>query len=369
LSGGIDSRVIAGCMHRITGGSLHTVAWGINEDIAGSDTFVARQVADLLHSDHHFARRESEHLQRDIGEMIYRVDGLITDPASHSNELSIMRRIRNEFGGLYVLRGEECFGHASEPLCDEEALGQWGIAPLGDHLRVESLLNPSKLPELREHSTQLIQALCDSCPSENFTDRRDYFYFAVRLFHYHSRSAYCKRTVVDVRNPWLDPELLEFLATLPVHYRINRDLYKKTVAKMFPELMAVPPASRSSLENWSEIVQKDMTLQQFLKTNLIDKPNSLHELLNPGAVRALYEQAVQPGGTRSSFKQRAKNATKDFLRTRAPQLYRSLKPALMTKIKTKEIRGEELLFRMLILKLWFDQFVDGQAMPEDFWRN
>jgi hypothetical protein len=38
----------------------------------------------------------------------------------------------------------------------------------------------------------------------------------------------------------------------------------------------------------------------------------------------------------------------------------------MTRIKTKEIRGEELLFRMLILKLWFDQFVDGEAMPEAF---
>jgi len=366
LSGGIDSRAIAGCMHRITGESLHTIAWGINEDVPGSDTVVARQAANLLHTNHHFARRESEHLQRDIGEMIYRTDGLITDSASHSNELSIMRRIREEFGGRYVLRGEECFGHATEPRCDAEALGYWGIAPLSDHLRAQSLLNPAKLPRLLEHSERIVQELCDSCSSVNFTDRRDYFYFAVRQFHYHSRSAYCKRTVVDVRNPWMDQELLGFLQKLPVPYRIDRSLYRKTVASMFPELMGIPAATRNSLENWPEIIQRDRSLQRFLKTHLIDNPNSLHGILNPDAVRTLYEQAIQPGGTRSSLKHRTMKATKDFIRTRAPQLYRSLKPALMTRIKTKEIQGEELLFRLLILKLWFDQFVDGQAMPEDF---
>jgi asparagine synthetase B (glutamine-hydrolysing) len=366
LSGGIDSRAIAGCVHRLTPESLHTVSWGVNEDVAGSDTFVAREVAGLLHCDHRFARRSTEHFQRDIREMIYRTDGLITDSASHSSELSIMRRIREEFSGLYLLRGEECFGHAAEPTCDAEALGQWGIAPLGDHLRVESLLNPSKLPEFREHSTNIIKDLVDSCPSESIIDRRDYFYFAVRLFHYHSRSAYCKRTVIDVRNPWLDRELLEFLAVLPARHRIDRDLYKRSVRALFPELMAIPPATRNSLENWSEVVQKDRTMQQFLKTHLIEKPNSLHEILNPNAVRELYEQAIQPGGVRSSLKQRTMKTTKNFLRTWTPGLYQSIKPKLMTRIKTKEIRGEELLFRMLILKLWFDQFVDGEAMPEAF---
>ena len=200
-------------------------------------------------------------------------------------------------------------------------------------------------------------------------DRRDYFYFAVRLFHYHSRSAYCKRTVIDVRNPWLDRELLEFLAVLPVRYRIDREFYKRSVGALFPELMAIPPATRNSLENWSELLQKDTSLQQFLKTHLIEKPNSLHAILNPDAVRALYEQAIQPGGVRSSFKQRTMKATKDFLRQRVPGLYQAVKPKLMTKIKTKEIRGEELLFRLLILKLWFDQFLDGEAMPGDFRLN
>jgi hypothetical protein len=167
----------------------------------------------------------------------------------------------------------------------------------------------------------------------------------------------------------LDRDLLEFLAVLPVRYRIDREFYKSNVAALFPKLMAMPRATRNSLENWSQVLQTDKSLQHFMKMHLLDNPNSLYEILNPDAVRVLFEQAVQPGGVRSSFNQRTMKATKDFMRTRTPRLYQSVKPMLMTRIKTKEIRGEELLFRMLILKLWFDQFVDGEAMPGDFRLN
>jgi asparagine synthase (glutamine-hydrolysing) len=368
LSGGIDSRLIAGCVKQVGGGQLHTVSWGVNESLADSDTVIARQVAKFLGSDHHFARRESEHLQRDMGEMLYRIDGLNDDPVFHSNELCIMRRIREELGGLYVLRGEECFGHTPEPTCDLEALGHWGIARLEDQPRAEHLLNPSMVPEFRAHSGRIIQEMLDTCPSVDLTDRRDYFYFASRLFHYHSRSAYSKRTVVDVRNPWLDRELLEFLQTVPTRYRLNRYLYKKTGAKMFPELMAIPIARRNSLENWPEMIRKSAELQQFLKLHLIESRNHFHEILNPDAVRTLYNQTIKLGGSRASLKQQVLRAGKNFLRTRTPELYRRIKPSLMGKMETTQIQGEVLLLRMLLLNVWFDQFVDGHAEPKDFRR-
>ena len=214
LSGGIDSRLIAGCVSRITGGNLHTVSWGVDETLPNSDTFVARQVASFLGSRTTTLPAGSPSTSNATWQRCSSgLTELIDDPAVHSNELCIMRRIREEFGGLYVLRGEECFGHTPEPTCDLEALGHWGIARLQDHPRAERLLNPSKLPAFRDQFGRTMQGILDSCPSVNLTDRRDYFYFACRLFQYHSRSAYSKRTVVDVRNPWLDRELLEFLQT------------------------------------------------------------------------------------------------------------------------------------------------------------
>ncbi len=328
LSGGVDSRIIAGCIHRLTGEKMHTISWGLSEDLPDSDPARALEVARFLGADHHFVRREPANLEREMGEMIYRIDGLNTDPALHSNELSILRRMREELGGLYVLRGEEIFGTRPEALSDPEVLVAAGVARLEDNLGVERLLDPAKLPEFRDRSAQLIQGLLDACPCVNFTDRRDYFIFNVLQFHYHTRSAYFKRTVVDVRSPWMDREVMEFMATAPIRYRFNKYLYKKTVSAMFPELMAIPIAKRSNLENWPEMMQTNAALQQLLRTHLVDKRNSFHEILNSEGVRALYEQAIRPGGVRSSFKQRTLTAAKNFVRTRAPQLYRGIKPAL-----------------------------------------
>jgi hypothetical protein len=159
------------------------------------------------------------------------------------------------------------------------------------------------------------------------------------------------------------------MQTVPIRYRFNKYLYKKTAARVFPELMAIPIATRNSLENWPEKFQKSPDLQQFLKMHLIESRNSFHEILNLNAVRALYDRTIRPGGARLSFKQRTLKAGKSFLRTQAPQLYRRLKPVLMRRIAPTEIPGEVLLLRMVLLKVWFDQFVDGQAQPEEFWKR
>lgn len=368
LSGGIDSRMIAGCVHKLTGGNLRTVSWGVDDERPGSDAVTARLVAAHLGSDHHFARRETENLEHDLPEMLYRVDGLITDPASHSNELNIMRRIRGEFGGRYILRGEECFGHARTPGCDAEALGQWGIARLSDFPVLERILAKEKLPELRRKSDEIFESLIEGCLCESMTDRREYYYFNVRNFHYHTRSAYCKRTVVDVRNPWMDRDVLEFLNTLPARYRTDRYLYRKATRHMFPGLFEIPIATRGSLENWPALLRQDERLQGFLRANLMEERNGLHAMANAEAIGRLFTECVEHGRVRLSFKQRMVRAGKEYARSHVPGLYGILKPGLMTKVKTKEIAGSEILMRLLCLKVWNDEFVDGSVLPNVYTR-
>jgi asparagine synthetase B (glutamine-hydrolysing) len=365
LSGGIDSRMIAGCVHKLTGGNLHTVSWGADEELPGSDAVTARSVADYLKSDHHFIRREAEHLRRDMPEMLYRVDGLITDPVAHSNELNIMRRIRSELGGRYILRGEECFGHASTPSCDAEALAQWGIYRLSDTPCLEEVFDGAALAELRVANDSIYQSLIDSCPSESLTDRREYYYFNVRNFHYHTRSAYCKRTVLDVRNPWMDRDVLEFLNTLPARYRTDRYLYRRATKHMFPDLFEIPVATRNSLENWPRKLREDSDLQHFVRTNLIDSRNSLHELLDPAALGRVFGRAISSEPASTPHKRRLIRVGKEYLRRQMPGLYRRLKPGLMTRIKTREIAASEILLRLVSLKVWYDQFVDRVAAPTE----
>jgi len=359
LSGGIDSRMIAGCAHKLSGGNLRTVSWGSDEKLPGSDAVTARLVAEHLKSDHHFVRRQAEHLRRDMPEMLYRVDGLITDPIAHSNELNIMRHIRNQLGGLYILRGEECFGHASAPSCDAEALAQWGIYRLRDTPCLEQVLDKAALAELRENNDAIYQSLIDSCPCRSMTDRREYYYFNVRNFHYHTRSAYCKRTVLDVRNPWMDRDVLEFLNSLPARYRTDRYLYRKATTHMFPGLFEIPVATRNSLENWPQILRESTDLQSFMRMSLIESRSTLHQLLDPVEAENLLERSIHSRVAAVSPKLRLLRGGKDYLRRHMPGLYRRLKPQLMTKIKTREMAGSETLIRLVNLKTWYDQFIDA----------
>ena len=128
--------------------------------------------------------------------------------------------------------------------------------------------------------------------------------------------------------------------------------------------MLIPIASRNSLENWPQRFQNDADLQQFLRKHLFETQNSLHEILNPDAVRALYEQTIRPGGAHPSLKQRTMRAGKAFLRTHAPELYRQLKPSLMGIMEPTEIAGEMLLMASYVSR-FVRPFCGGHAGRED----
>ena len=360
LSGGVDSRAILLCLDRLSG-EKRSVSWGVEEGARDTDAGTARVIAERLGADHHFVRRQTELFEQDVPEMVYRIDGLNDDAAFHHNEMSAMRRIREEFGGRYVLRGEECFGPRPEARSDLEVLSAAGMHRLSDYPGTQQLLNPSLLPGFVERSTDRIQGLLNSCPAVDFTDRRDYFYFATRMVHYHTRSAYYKRTIVDVKNPWLDKDILKFMQTVPVKYRFLKYLYKKTLKVMFPDLMAVPIARTHNLENWPEVIRTNAGVQKFLRWHLLEDRNDFHELLNPDALRLLLEGALK-GASQPSLKERFIQGTKVTMRERTPRLYQKLKPMLIGKLASASVPADHLLFRLLISKLWFDMFVHGKRV-------
>ncbi len=354
LSGGVDSRAILGCLRRLSDGTLHSASWGVEEGGPETDAGTGKAVARFLGTDHRFIRRETERFTGDIAEMVYRIDGLNSDAAFHHNEMSAMRRIRDEFGGRSVLRGEECFGPRPEAASDLEVLSASGVLRLADYPGVVNLLAPPLRQDAVARNTAMVDHLLRVCPSKDFTDRRDQFYFAVRIFHYHTRSAYYKRTIVDVRNPWLDKEVLAFMQTVPVRYRFNKYLYKKTVRTMFPDLFRIPIASRNSLEDWPAVIRSTPEMQHFLRRHLVEERNPYHDLLHLPEVERLLAAAFT-GTARPGRKQQVLRFGKDILRRTTPGLYRRLKPALIGRIPAAGVPAHELLFRMLISKLWFDR--------------
>jgi asparagine synthetase B (glutamine-hydrolysing) len=355
LSGGVDSRGILACVRKLTDTPIKTVSWGTDETTEGADAWVGRQISKLLNTDHTFMRRESEHFTRDMTEMVHRIDGLNDDTAFHHNELSTMRRIRLELGADTIMRGEECFGPRPQVLSDAEVLISAGLFRLEDLPSVEAVLNPDLIPDLRRGCDEQLDLMLKNCPSEDFTDRRDHFYFMQRMVHYHSRSRYYKLSVLNVRDPWLDRDVLDFMQGVPIHYRFKKYLYHKTLHTMFPEIMAVPIAKKHSLEDWPRVLQQNAAMQHFIRQNLLENRNAFHELLNMPGLSALIAKTIQ-GQVKPPLKVRMLNQVKSAVQKISPNLYRRIKGKISGHLRVRHIPPQNIVFRMLVSKVWFDQF-------------
>jgi asparagine synthetase B (glutamine-hydrolysing) len=358
LSGGIDSRGILGCVLELGLGRLKTVSWGIDETTSGADAWVARKLAERFGTEHTFLRRRTEDLPRDVDEMVGRVSALTDDAALHHHELNLMRRIRDELDGLHILRGDECFGFGGASASDHESLARVGLSQLDHAIDVQSLLPAERLTERVQESSALLQLITDSCSLKDFTDRKDAYYSTQRLPHYLHRSSYYKLTVLNLRNPWLDRSVLEFIWGVPTPYRVHKQLFVRTLEDMFPDLMTMPTASSHSLEDWTSVIQEDEQIASYLSEHLVNGAGALEPLLDAGKVSDYVRSALDDRGRRNHMARR-REAIGRLARVLLPERVRS---ALKTRFINQALRHSLppgiLVLRLLILRKWTDRVRD-----------
>lgn len=355
ISGGWDSRAILACARRLHGGRLQTVSWGVSEDEPGADAAIGRQIASRLGTEHHFLRRERSRYERLVVDLINRTDGQNDDPVFHASELAVLRRIRRELGASHLLRGDECFGFTAGTSSALEALGRVGIYSLDDARPIESLLHPDRRQALREAYDAMVRGVLEACPTEAFDDLKDYLYFHQRLRHYLNPSSYYKLTVLDVGNPLLDRDILDFVSRLPVRYRIEKELFRHTVSVTFPELADIPTATAASLESWGTLLREDAALRRFVHFHLVRCHTPFHDLFDRPALER-YVSDVLDGPGRPPIRTRSVRWLQEALQRVSPPLYQRLKAVAMPHVHVREIPAAQLLLRMASTKLWFDRF-------------
>lgn len=357
ISGGWDSRGILACGLKITGAQLRTVSWGTHEEDPHADAAVGRAVAERLGTRHIFLRRQTNDYERRVGEMIERTDGLNEDPAFHAGEMGVIHALRNEHGITHMLRGDECFGFTGHTTSQLEALARIGIYGIDDARPLGTLLRADLRASLSTRYADMLDAAVADSPGASFDDMKDHLYFHQRLRHYLNVSSYYKLTALDVTNPLLDRDVLDFVRRLPTHYRIEKALYKSTLEKMFPELLSVPMASSASLEDWGALIRSDATMQKLLRHHLIESRNGLHDLLEPAALRSYVEAALHPRESgRPHVRTTVIGAVKSVVGVVSPELYQRLKARAMPHVHTRELAPERLVLRLLCAKLWFDRY-------------
>lgn len=165
-----------------------------------------------------------------------------------------------------------------------------------------------------------------------------------------------KLSILQARNPWLDREVLNFFSELPVQYRYDKVLYRRTLRRMFPGVMgSIPMARRHSLENWGEVLRGSRDFQLYARKHLVESRSAIHEIWRPAALDLLLTSFFrgEPAGSR---KARVLESVKGILREKSAPLYRMLKKRVGHHFTIRMLPPESVIGRFLILKRWCDRW-------------
>jgi hypothetical protein len=188
-------------------------------------------------------------------------------------------------------------------------------------------------------------------------------YFDQRIKHYLNPLNYMKSLEVEVRTPYLDNDILDFMRELPSHYHFGKRFYRAMMRQMFPDVLS-EMALRSNLPDLDGMLHtaalRDLIWQINLKT---DSP--LDEYFDRDALRELHESYFtgtnDTGGSRHLIKKAGK------LLARWPAIHR-LGYKLYLPIQDKQghdfITEGKILLRLLTLNLYLQRVFEIHSQHE-----
>lgn len=306
LSAGYDIRGILGIIKKHTNLSdLACFSYASNGNTKEhSDSFLAKKIAEACCHTH-------EIMPFYNGDLVGHILGNAKQGKVLTNfcdELETWNSLvkRNTYTDLIV--GEECFGYFNVPLESKEKLfSLMAINGAGSLRWLENFIDPALYHQFNNDLINLqnkIWARLDKFSDVH--DKKDYLYFDQRINHVLLpwRENICSN-VGYVHNPLMHSKILEFIKKLPPVHRQNKNLYKRTISKMLPELFEIGFATTSGYSiNWELEIRKN-------KTKLIDFVERTDSLLDAIIPK---EEIIKMIKKQSSFFQIAsKNITRVIL--------------------------------------------------------
>jgi asparagine synthase (glutamine-hydrolysing) len=356
LSGGYDSRAILGCyLEERADQELHTVSWGREEDIPNSDCAIAKRLAQKLGADHGFYKLSAEEIIDNFRDFVLLGEGLTDFPESYD----VFHAIKEQQNIGIVLRGDECFGYSRwAPVHDElsmfRALDLRSLQYIKEYQRV---LKPSYYQLFCDLDADTMRHLSSRCNATNIHNRKDFFYLDVRLKHYLNPLNYVKNFALESFTPLLDHEILDFVSTLPLRYRLGKRFWRETVVETFPELYEEVAQRRNDID-WAASFKSSPKLQRFVYRELIEEQNIFSEFVDIDSLKSELDAFFAPHTP--SIKAISKMAAIRLLNASLTTYHFAHKCSYYVKKRSGKISQalspERLIIRLLILKVWGDVF-------------
>ena len=356
ISGGYDSRGILGCVREFYSGPLNTVSWGTDEDDPGADAAIGRKVSEYFGTRHRFLRRDAGYLIEGLERGVHESDAANADSFLHPHEPALIHELRSS-GYPLLFRGDESFGYRGPAVSAMEAAARVGVCGLAQYPDLFPLFNDGLLPEVLRDQQQTCQRVIESSPSfGDWSITKDWLYLNQRLFRSLNFSHYNKLAILEARNPWFDRDVFEFYGRIPVKYRYDKSLYRSTLQFMFPDLMSkIPIAGRNSLERWSESLRRDTSFLAYARQHLVQDRSPIHAIWRPDAIGGWID-AYERGSSSAPARVRMIGAIKPLVRSYLKPVYQMLKRRAPASLSVRSMPPQEVIGRLLILKLWCDKW-------------
>ncbi len=348
LSGGYDSRAIVGIMKRLwSDRPLQTITWGEDAHKPESDALIAEQLAVHVGSKHTFFKLDGSALPDHFRSFVRLDEGRTDAVGNYPESLRIFERIREELGLEVLLRGDECFGWKEDVRRNADMLHSLDIHELAKLTNSYAYLNPKVRRDLEAVERLQLHQILSACPYAGLHYRKDYLQYNQRLCGYLNPLSQLKQIELDLRNPFLDNEILDFVSLLPMKLKLGRALFKTTVRRLFPEFEAIGFAKHTSLIDWDQRLGSDMGLQTYIRAVLLEQKNGFDEIISRRKLEWFLERVFATAASRG--RQEIGKA----------DVWKRMRRRILRRQGHFELSPCTQIFRLMILKIWVDEYVNG----------
>lgn len=281
LSGGIDSRAILGYANNATNNILRTFTYGIEEK-AQSDIDVAQQLAHIVKTKHNKIIYTHDDIIPSINKYSYILDGMGTT----LTDFSVYPKLRHQFKIDKIIVGDEALGWKGNDIFNQNQMFELlEIYKVDDKSFPLINCNQSKIDELVYNYNRNITELKNKTSLNHLHNQKDYFYFKIRLPKFINLWRYAISTELEVSNPLLDDDIMEFMGALPVKYRMDKSLFRETITRKHPELFEINSAKY--------VNRPSKLIYRKIITRLIRKDNYISANINNNLINAkTYQQKI-----------------------------------------------------------------------------
>jgi len=228
---------------------------------------IAWRVAATLGLHHTWFETVQRHTAETFERAIYLSSGEADCAIHYPDDHILHKDLATNHGFASIFRGDEMFGIMStwKMLTTRGALAQSSIIHLSKDHGYANLVDRAQLDRMSAEQATFVEAVRKNLRSARPQGQRLEMQYGVYLRRELAPYNAVKNAELEVYTPWLHRPLIGWLRGIPDDLRPGKAIERAAVLRRFPELAAIPYATRRNLPDWEARYRSDPSYATFLR--------------------------------------------------------------------------------------------------------